>query len=140
MKPPRLVRGIRGKLVVAFSTLVACIAGFVLVFFPWRLERQAMRATVSKAAAIRDMTAYSLGAGLYFGDTTAVREVLAGAARAEGVSFLIVRDSAGRVVASRASEGPTGVDQTTVKGGDHVASVTQRGRLAPGHPRGRFVP
>ena len=37
-----LLRGIRQKLIVAFSLLVACIAALVFIFLPSRLERQAM--------------------------------------------------------------------------------------------------
>ena len=48
------------------------------------------------------MTAYSLAAGLLFNDRTAVSEVLVGAA-VEDVSFLIVWDDQGRLVATRGS-------------------------------------
>ena len=91
----RFMRGIREQLLLAFSLFVASIAGFVLLFFPMRLERQATQAVIAKAEAIREMTAYSLSAGLVFGDTAAVQEVLSGAARATEVQFLIVRDERG---------------------------------------------
>src|SRR4051812_12723307 len=105
----RLHRGIRFKLVVAFSLLVAAIAGFVFVTLPIYLERQAMSAEVAKAETIRDMTAYSLSAALVFGDTAAVEEVLAGAARANGVAMLRVLSSGDSVVASwRSPAAPSG--------------------------------
>ena len=96
----RLFPGIRERLLFSFSLMLASIAIFVIVFFPHRLERQAMRATVAKAEAIRDMAAYSATAGLLFSDTAAMHEVLAGVARNPDVQALILRDASGRVVAA----------------------------------------
>ncbi|HTE44282.1 MAG TPA: response regulator [Gemmatimonadaceae bacterium] len=92
------VTGIRSKLLVAFSSLVASIAVFIFLFFPARLERQAMRLTVTKAAAIRDMTGNSVAAGLLFNDKTAIDEVLAGVSRVQDVAFVVVWNTSGRVV------------------------------------------
>jgi two-component system cell cycle sensor histidine kinase/response regulator CckA len=104
MKLQRLLpRGIRQKLLVSLSLLVLSIALFVFVFFRARLEDQAMSATVANAVAARDMTAYSLAAGLVFADTDAVKEVLAGAARGRDVAFLDVRDASGRQFAMSGS-------------------------------------
>src|SRR5688572_25014254 len=100
---PFPLRGVRQKLVVSFSALIATIATFVFVFFPARLEHQAMGALVAKAEAIRDMTAYSVRAGMVFNDVVAINEVLAGAARGEGVRLLVVRDVAGATVATYGS-------------------------------------
>src|SRR5688500_2664418 len=95
-----LPRGIRQKLLASLSLLVLGIAIFVFVFFRVRLEQQAMSATVDNAVAARDMTAYSVSAGLFFADTSAVEEVLAGAARGRDVRYLAVRDRAGRLFAT----------------------------------------
>jgi PAS domain S-box-containing protein len=92
--------GIRERLLFSFSLMLASIALFVVVFFPHRLERQAMRATVAKAEAIRDMAAYSATAGLLFSDSVAMHEVLAGVARNPDVKALILRDASGRIVAA----------------------------------------
>jgi signal transduction histidine kinase/ActR/RegA family two-component response regulator len=97
----RLLRGIREKLLVGCSLLIAAIAGFVYVFLPARLERQAMSGVVGRAEAIRDMTAYSLRAALFFEDTTAVAEVLSGAARGRDVEMLRVVGARGNLVAVR---------------------------------------
>ncbi len=97
---PPFIRGIRDKLVVSFAALVAAIAIFVFLYFPARLEHQALRATIAKADVIREMTAYSVASGLLFNDRAAVSEALVGAA-VEDVSYLVVWDDSGRVVASR---------------------------------------
>ena len=111
------LRGIREKLLVSFSLLLASIALFVIVFFPARLERQAMRASVAKAEAIRDMAAYSVTAGLLFGDTVAIREVLQGVARNPDIQALIVRDTAGHIVAARPSTPAGSRDSVVTTGG-----------------------
>lgn len=95
---PNILRSIRGKLLFSFTLLVTSLAVFVFLFFPARLERQAMEAVAAKAHAISDVTAYSLGAGVYFGDSTAVHDVLKGAARAPDIEVLIVRDTAKKII------------------------------------------
>src|SRR4030095_124917 len=66
-----------------------------------RLERQSTRAVVAKAEGIRNTLAYAVSSGVFFADTTGVAEVLAGVARDRDVSFVVVRDAAGRTVAAR---------------------------------------
>jgi signal transduction histidine kinase/ActR/RegA family two-component response regulator len=139
----RLLRGIREKLLTGCSLLIAAIAVFVYVFLPARLERQAMSGVVGRAEAIRDMTAYSLRAALFFDDTAAVGEVLSGAARGRDVAVLRVLNARGDLVASRHAAyaddlPPIGTDRdymttdgqlyvTTVpirQGGERIGSLT----------------
>jgi len=101
MRSWRLLRGIRDKLVVSFSVLVVSIAVFFIAFFPARIEEQAMRATVAKAEAISNMTAYSLEAALHFGDTVAVGDVITEVARRQQLRFIVVLDAWGSQVGVR---------------------------------------
>jgi hypothetical protein len=103
VKSPRFVHGIRDKLVLAFAGLLMAIAVFVFLFFPARLERQAFKATVTRAAAIADMAAYSIAAGLMFEDSIAVADVVEGASRSPDVAFMAVWQADGRLVARRGS-------------------------------------
>ncbi|HEV7990824.1 MAG TPA: ATP-binding protein [Gemmatimonadaceae bacterium] len=103
VRPRRLLRGVRQKLIVSFSLLVACIAAFVFVLLPARLEQHLMLATFARAETIRDMTAYSVSSALVFDDTTAVEEVLAGATRGTDVVMLRVAGLDGRLVTQRPS-------------------------------------
>jgi PAS domain S-box-containing protein len=91
------LRSIRARLVFAFSTLVAAIAVFTFIFFPARLERQAMRATIAKATAVRDMLAYCVEPALVFDDSIAVNEALVGATRVPDVAYLVVWDNARKI-------------------------------------------
>lgn len=111
----RFGAGIRDKLLLSFALLVACIATFVFLYFPARLEQQAMRAMHARAEAVSDMTAYSLRAALFFGDSLAVEEVLAGASRNHDLLVLIVRDDQDRVIAHRVN-GPQGASLALVSG------------------------
>jgi signal transduction histidine kinase/CheY-like chemotaxis protein len=90
-QPRWLFAGIRAKLVVGCSLLIAVIATFVYVAGPRRMHVQAMSGLVGRAEAIRDMTAYSVSAALFFEDSAAVGEVLAGAARGRDVAILRVK-------------------------------------------------
>ena len=114
----RFGTGIRDKLLLSFALLVALIATFVFLYFPARLEQQAMHAVNVKAEAVRDMTAYSLRAGLYFGDSLAIDEVLTGASRNQDLLMLVVRDAEGNVVAQRRNGAQA--DGLAILGGDGV--------------------
>ncbi|MEO7998837.1 MAG: response regulator [Gemmatimonadaceae bacterium] len=103
----RMQSSIRQKLLISFSLLITCIAVFVYVFFPARLEKQAMDAVTGKALSISRITAYSLNAGLYFGDSASMQEVLNGAARGDDVVTLIVRDTTKRIVATLTEDSAT---------------------------------
>lgn len=96
-----LLRSIRGKLLAGCSLLLAAIGTFVYIAGPARMTKQAMIGVVGRAEAIRDMTAYSLGAALFFDDSAAVAEVLAGASRGRDVAWLRVADNLGHVIAVR---------------------------------------
>jgi two-component system cell cycle sensor histidine kinase/response regulator CckA len=115
-----LPRGIRQKLLASLSLLVLSIAIFVFVFFRVRLEEQAMGATVDNAVAARDMTAYSLSAGLFFADTSGVEEVLAGAARGRDIRYLAVRDKSGRLLATNGTA--TAITKSAVPESGYVTS------------------
>ncbi|MEO8335863.1 MAG: ATP-binding protein [bacterium] len=97
----RLLRGIREKLLVGCSLLIAAIATFVYVAGPRRMQTQAMLGLVGRAEAIRDMTAYSLSAALFFDDSAAVAEVLTGAASGRDVALLRVIGPRGRTFVFR---------------------------------------
>lgn len=98
---------IRAKLLVSFSLLITSIAVFVCVFFPARLEKQSMQSVAEKANSIGQLTAYSVSASLYFGDTTSLHEVLSGASRGSEVVTLLVRDNAGSIIARHAEDSTT---------------------------------
>jgi two-component system cell cycle sensor histidine kinase/response regulator CckA len=109
----RFPRGIRDKLLLSFSALVAGIALFVVLFFPARLELQAMRGIAAKADAIRDIAAQSLAAPLVFGDTTAAREVANSTSADREVSSFTVRDAAGQILVARGDTTPAPPDDST---------------------------
>ena len=96
------VRGLRlgTKLAALISLLIGGIALFVYLFFPARLERQAMRSVAGKAEAIGRMTAFGVAPALLFGDRAGVHEALAGAVHTTDLVYVIVIDGEGRKIAS----------------------------------------
>jgi signal transduction histidine kinase/ActR/RegA family two-component response regulator len=103
LRLPRL-RGIREKLLVGCLLLIAAITVFIVIAGPNRMQYQAMIGVVGRAEAVRDMTAYSLRSALFFDDSAAVSEVLAGAAHERDVAMLQVVDAGGRMVVTRTVE------------------------------------
>src|SRR6185436_17524453 len=67
---------IRLQLTVLTGLLLAAIAGFMFVFFPARLEQQALSATRDRTESMAKVAAYSAAPALYFADTATVIEAL----------------------------------------------------------------
>ncbi|HMH55728.1 MAG TPA: hypothetical protein VK535_05650, partial [Gemmatimonadales bacterium] len=67
---------LRVQLTLLTGLLIGAIAGFMFVFFPARLERQALGATRDRGQAMARMAAFSVAPGLYFADNVAVTEGL----------------------------------------------------------------
>jgi PAS domain S-box-containing protein len=91
------LRSIRGKLLISFSVLVASIAIFIYGFFPERLERQSTLLVRARANTVRDIAAYTIGPGLIFDDTVAMREVLTPFVKDQDIAYFVVRDSVSRI-------------------------------------------
>jgi signal transduction histidine kinase/CheY-like chemotaxis protein len=80
------------------SLLAGGIAAFIFLYFPGRLEQQALDAVGAKARSISAMTAFSISPGLVFGDGQAIHEGLQGALRNRDLAYLVVVDRSGRVL------------------------------------------
>jgi two-component system sensor histidine kinase/response regulator len=87
MKP----RSIRTELMLLTGLLIAGISVFMLLFFPARMERQAITALQAKAEAITEIGAFSIAPAVVFGDTIAIGEGLAGLEANPDVRYLAVR-------------------------------------------------
>ena len=86
------------KLVSVFALLLGMISAFIFVFFPARLEHQAIRALGDKATSVASMTAFSVSSALVFGDRAGIDEALEGAFENPDVVYVVVADSLGRGV------------------------------------------
>ena len=76
LRDPRRL-AIRVQLTVLTGLLIAGIAGFMFVFFPARIEQQALAATRDRTESMAHVAAFSAAPALYFADTAAVTEALA---------------------------------------------------------------
>ena len=92
--------GIRAKLLLAFSALVACAAAYMVLVFPRKLQEHALRAELRRAHFVAGITSSSLRAALDFGDEIAINEVITAAGHDESVRWIFVRDAANRLVGS----------------------------------------
>jgi signal transduction histidine kinase/CheY-like chemotaxis protein/HPt (histidine-containing phosphotransfer) domain-containing protein len=86
------------RLALMVSLLAGGIAGFIFLYFPGRLEDQALEAAGAKARSIGAMTAFSISPGLVFGDRQAIQEGLKGALQNRDLAYLVVVDRGGRVL------------------------------------------
>ena len=86
------------RLAILVSLLAGGIAAFIFLYFPSRLEHQALEAVGAKARSIGAMTAFSISPGLVFDDGQAIEEGLQGALRNRDLAYLVVVDQTGRVL------------------------------------------
>ncbi len=85
--------GIRAKLTLTTSVLVASVALFIYIYFPAAFERRAMAATVEKAPTVAELTAFAAIPSLRFGDRTEVRAVFAAAAANDDLAYIVLVDA-----------------------------------------------
>ena len=98
MRDPRRLP-IRLQLTLLTGLLIGAIAGFMFVFFPSRLERQALGATSGRAEAMARMAAFSVAPGLYFADNVAVTEGLGPLTTHPLLRYATVFDAGGHEIA-----------------------------------------
>ncbi len=91
---------IRTKLVTLFTLLVSAIAAFVMVYFPYRQEQDEFKSMREKGQSIAEVAAYNIAPALYFEDIDAVNETFKSIEQLEDVTYIVVVDRSGRVIAS----------------------------------------
>ncbi|MEA2723710.1 MAG: hypothetical protein QOH59_1481 [Gemmatimonadales bacterium] len=90
---------IRAQLTLLTGLLIALIAGFMFVFFPARLERQALYSTRDRTESMAKVAAFSVAPGLYFSDTAAVTEALQALRANPLLRYATVFDARGHEIA-----------------------------------------
>lgn len=69
---------------------MAVLLTFVGVYFPARLEREAITLVSYKMRALLDLTAFTIHPAVYLGDTDAIEEALTGVSSDQDVVYIIV--------------------------------------------------
>ena len=118
------------RLAIMVSLLAGSIAAFIFVYFPARLEQQALDAVGAKAHSIGAMTAFSISPALVFGDSEAVQEGFQGALRNRDLAYLVAVDRGGRIV-DAVNQTPLSVEDLIREGRAHYEGAGIR-RLLPG--------
>lgn len=88
---------IRTKFIVIFTILVGLICVFIYVYFPLKLETQAIRSIADKARSINDMTAFNVSSTLLFEDKKDMKEILDGVKQNKDLAYLVVLNNKGEV-------------------------------------------
>ena len=89
---------IRTKFAAIVAVLIAGISFFIFLYFPAKLEKQAIEAMAAKAKSISEMTAFSISPALLFSDQESIEEVFQSAKQNKDLAYLVVLDSNGRVI------------------------------------------
>ena len=90
----------RGRLALTMGALILAIAVAVWIIVPRALQKEAMTLTAHRAQTLAQLTAFTIHPSLYFEDRIALDEALSGARQDEDVAYIIVKDPAGRTLAS----------------------------------------
>jgi len=88
---------IRTKFTVIFTILVGLICLFIYVYFPLKLETQAIRSIADKARSINDMTAFNVSSILLSEDKKDMKAILEGVRQNKNLAYLVVLNTKGEV-------------------------------------------
>jgi|WetSurMetagenome_2_1015567.scaffolds.fasta_scaffold18540_3 diguanylate cyclase (GGDEF)-like protein/PAS domain S-box-containing protein len=83
-------RSIRTRLFLVYSLILGLICLFITLYFPARLQAQAMRSVAAKAESIGAMMAYSLAPLLYFSDDRAFDPVIRSARENPDLLYVVI--------------------------------------------------
>ena len=94
-------RSLGFRMVALFGVLLAAIAGFMVVFFPARMEAQAERSTRIRARALAQVMASAIAPAVEFDDADNAGQILDYLDATPDATFAVVFDAAGKRLASR---------------------------------------
>lgn len=98
----------RVRLALTMSALILLIAAAIYLYLPRKLEEEAIALISHKADTLAQLTAFTIHPAIYFRDRAALDEALSGTRRDKDVAYVIVRDPAGKTLASVHPERATG--------------------------------
>ncbi len=90
---------LRTKLAAVLSAFLGVISLAIFLDVPSRLRSQAVDATLENAFTMTEMTAFDLGAALYFEDGPGLEESLSAVRRNADLVYVMVTDRGGRLAA-----------------------------------------
>jgi PAS domain S-box-containing protein len=96
---------VRAKLGLLVTLLIGCIATFILLYFPQKLEQEALRAVEEKANSLAMMAAFSVATGLHFDDVNDVLKALDAVRQNPDFVYVAVHDEQGRSFAAIGKHG-----------------------------------
>src|SRR5260370_13796952 len=88
------------KLALVMTLILALVSLGIYMYFPARMQRQAIDALTQRATAIADVTAFGVAPGLWARDRVAVSGAVTALPRNPDLVFFVVRDNAGQAFAS----------------------------------------
>src|SRR5205814_4881735 len=88
------------KLALVMTLILALVSLGIYMYFPARMQRQAIVALTQRATAIADVTAFGIASGLQVRDRVAVSGAVTALRRNPDLVFFVVRDNAGQTFAS----------------------------------------
>jgi signal transduction histidine kinase len=90
----------RARLALTMSALILLIVAPVYLYLPNKLEQEAIALISHKAETLAQLTVFTIHPAIYFHDRAALEEALSGTSHDQDVAYVIVRDPAGRTLAS----------------------------------------
>ena len=88
------------KLALVMTLILAIVSFWIYIYFPDKLQRQAVDALAQRATAIADLTAFSIAPALQVHDRVAAAAALTALRRNRDLIFFIVREADGTTFAS----------------------------------------
>ena len=91
---------IRTKIAAIISILIALISLFMFVYFPTRLEKQAIKAISDKAKSIAEIAAFNVAPALFFEDVSNVDASVKSVKQNKDLTYIIIKNNSGEIFSS----------------------------------------
>jgi signal transduction histidine kinase len=88
---------LRTKLSFVFSFVLATISLFIYLYFPAGFAEKQYQNLFGRTQIIAELTSFTIAPALFFDDTTAANNALAGARRNTDIAYLVLLNGAGHV-------------------------------------------
>ncbi|TDI45476.1 MAG: HAMP domain-containing protein [Acidobacteria bacterium] len=96
---------IRSRFVIPIAGMMLVFVAFIMFFFPSRQRAASEAALGDKATSIAALVAFSVAAGLEFGDQESVQQIFTWASADEDLVYIVVRDLEGEEFAVHSKNG-----------------------------------
>ena len=89
---------IRTKILLFISVLIFVISVFISIYFPYKMEKQAIKSIGQKVKSVAEIAAFGVSAGVYFDDKEDLNEAIDGIRQNEDLVYAVIQNKSQIIV------------------------------------------